>query len=110
MVGRPDKANGCGRGLDAVGKICASAGGHCRGHDLACRLYDGRHSGAELTNPDFQTYAKAFGVRSWRVTDAAGLRTALGEALAANAPCLVEVMTDITKEPSPFRFISPHRA
>jgi acetolactate synthase-1/2/3 large subunit len=73
------------------------------------RLYDGRHCGAELTNPDFQIYAKAFGVRSWRVTDAAGLRSALGEALAANAPCLIEVMTDITKEPSPFRFLAPHR-
>ncbi len=73
------------------------------------RLFDGRHSGAELTNPDFQAYAKAFGVRSWRVADAAGLRSALREALAANAPCLIEVMTDITKEPSPFRFISPNR-
>ncbi|WP_019015448.1 thiamine pyrophosphate-dependent enzyme [Elioraea tepidiphila] len=73
------------------------------------RLYDGRHCGAELTNPDFQTYAKAFGVRSWRVTDAAGLRSALGEALVTNAPCLIEVMTDITKEPSPFRFLAPHR-
>lgn len=74
------------------------------------RLYDGRDCGAELTNPDFQTYARAFGVRSWRVTDAAGLRNALREALAANAPSLIEVMTDITKEPSPFRFIAPHRA
>ena len=73
------------------------------------RLFDGRHSGAELTNPDFQAYAKAFGVRSWRVTDAAALRGALREALAANAPCLVEVMSDINAEPSPFRFISPHR-
>jgi acetolactate synthase-1/2/3 large subunit len=73
------------------------------------RLYDGRHCGAELTNPDFQTYARAFGVRSWRVTDAAALRDALREALAANAPCLIEVMTDITKEPSPFRFLAPHR-
>jgi acetolactate synthase-1/2/3 large subunit len=74
------------------------------------RLYEGRHCGAELTNPDFQTYARAFGVRSWRVTDAAGLRSALREALEANAPSLIEVMTDITKEPSPFRFLSPHRA
>lgn len=73
------------------------------------RLYEGRHCGAELTNPDFQTYARAFGVPSWRVTDAAGLRSALGEALAANAPCLIEVMTDITREPSPFRFLAPHR-
>lgn len=73
------------------------------------RLYDGRHSGSEITNPDFQTYAKSFGVRSWRVEDAAGLRTALREALDANAPCLIEVITDITKEPSPFRFVAPNR-
>jgi acetolactate synthase-1/2/3 large subunit len=73
------------------------------------RLYDGRHCGAELTNPDVQAYARAFGVPSSLVTDAAGLRGALRQALAANAPCLVEVMTDITREPSPFRFLAPHR-
>jgi len=73
------------------------------------RMFDGRHSGSELTNPDFQTYAKAFGVPSWRVTDAIGLRGALREALAANAPCLIEVMTDITKEAAPWRFIAPTR-
>jgi len=74
------------------------------------RLFDGRHSGAELTNPDFQTFAKSFGVRSWRVRDGEGLRGAVREALAANAPCLIEVMTDITRETSPFSFISPTRS
>lgn len=74
------------------------------------RLYEGRHAGAEVTNPDFQLYAKAFGVRSWRVDDADGLRKALREALAAEAPCLIEVMTDITREPSPFAYVYPHRA
>jgi acetolactate synthase-1/2/3 large subunit len=74
------------------------------------RMFDGRHSGSELTNPDFQTYAKAFGVRSWRVTEAVGLRNAVKEALAANAPCLVEVMTDITAEAEPWRFIAPTRS
>lgn len=73
------------------------------------RMFDGRHSGSELTNPDFQTYAKAFGVPSWRVTDAVGLRGALKEALAANAPCLIEVMTDITRETAPWKFIAPTR-
>ncbi len=73
------------------------------------RLFDGRDCGAALTNPDFQTYAKAFGVRSWRVTDAAGLRAAVQEALAADAPCLIEVMTDITREFAPWEFISPTR-
>jgi acetolactate synthase-1/2/3 large subunit len=73
------------------------------------RMFDGRDSGSELTNPDFQTYAKAFGVRSWKVTDAIGLRGAVKEALAANAPCLIEVMTDITKEYAPWKFIAPTR-
>ena len=62
-----------------------------------------------LRNPDFQTYAKSFGVPSWRVTDADGLRGALSEALAANAPALIEVMTDITKESAPWEFIAPGR-
>lgn len=73
------------------------------------RLFEGRHAGAELTNPDFQAYARAFGVRSWRVADADGLRTALREAIAANAPCLIEVATDIGQESEPWRFISPMR-
>ena len=73
------------------------------------RMFDGRHSGSELTNPDFQTYARAFGVPSWRCTDAIGLRAALREALAANSPCLIEVMTDITKETAPWKFIAPTR-
>ena len=73
------------------------------------RLFDGRESGSALRNPDFQTYAKAFGVRSWQVRDAAGLRVALAEALAANAPCLIEVITDITKEYAPWEFIAPGR-
>ena len=59
--------------------------------------------------PDFQTYAKAFGVRSWRVTDADGLRAALTEALTENAPTLIEVMTDITKEASPWEQMFPGR-
>jgi acetolactate synthase I/II/III large subunit len=73
------------------------------------RLFQGRESGSALSNPDFQTYAKAFGVQSWRVSDAEGLRGALTEALAANAPTLIEVMTDISKEASPWEFIFPGR-
>ncbi len=74
------------------------------------RLYDGRPSGSELRNPDFQMFAKSFGVPSWRVTDAMGLKSALQEALAANAPALIEVMTDISKETAPWRFIAPGRS
>ena len=74
------------------------------------RLFQGRESGSSLRNPDFQTYARAFGVPSWRVTDAGGLRDALSEALKTNAPTLIEVMTDITQEYAPWEFIAPGRA
>ena len=73
------------------------------------RLFEGRDSGSRLRNPDFQMYAKSFGVPSWRVTDADGLRGALRQALAANAPALIEVMTDIKQEYQPWEFISPGR-
>jgi acetolactate synthase-1/2/3 large subunit len=74
------------------------------------RLFQGRESGSRLRNPDFQTYARAFGVPSWRVADADGLRRALREALNANAPALIEVVTDITQEYAPWEFIAPGRA
>jgi acetolactate synthase I/II/III large subunit len=73
------------------------------------RLFQGRESGSSLRNPDFQTYARAFGVPSWRVTDAGGLRDALSQALKANAPTLIEVVTDITQEYAPWEFIVPGR-
>ena len=73
------------------------------------RLFEGRDSGSKLRNPDFQMYAKSFGVPSWRVNDADGLRGALREALATNSPALIEVMTDITQEYAPWDFIAPGR-
>jgi acetolactate synthase-1/2/3 large subunit len=73
------------------------------------RLFQGRESGSSLRNPDFQTYARAFGVPAWRVTDAGGLRDALSQALKTNAPTLVEVVTDITQEYAPWEFIAPGR-
>ena len=73
------------------------------------RLFDGRHSGSVLTNPDFVAYGRAFGVGTWRVEDAAGLRGALAEALASNAPALIEVVSDITKDYPPSEFHQPKR-
>jgi acetolactate synthase-1/2/3 large subunit len=73
------------------------------------RLFEGRDSGSVLRNPDFQMYARSFGVPSWRATDADGLRRALKEALAGNAPALIEVVTDITQEYAPWEFIAPGR-
>jgi acetolactate synthase-1/2/3 large subunit len=73
------------------------------------RLYAGRTIGAELRNPDFQTFARSFGVAAWRTADADGLKSALAEALAGNAPALIEVTTDISKEASPWEIIAPGR-
>ena len=71
------------------------------------RIYEGRHSGAMLSNPDFQGYARAFGVPAWRVENADGLRGALTEALASDAPALIEIVSDIAKDYPPYRFHSP---
>ena len=73
------------------------------------RMFDGRHAGSVLTNPDFVAYGKAFGVGTWRVEDAAGLKRALAEAINSNAPALIEVVSDITKDYPPFEFHAPKR-
>ena len=71
------------------------------------RLYDGRHSGAVLSNPDFPAYARSFGARAWRVQTADQLRGALREALAADAPGMIEVVSDISKDYPPYEFHQP---
>jgi len=73
------------------------------------RFYEGRHSGAVLTNPDFVAYARSFGAAAWRVEDANGLRDALREAIAGNGPAVIEVVSDITKDYPPFEFHQPKR-
>ena len=45
----------------------------------------------DLANPDFYAFARSFGANAFRAADAAGLQTALHEALAARAPALVHV-------------------
>lgn len=74
------------------------------------KLFEGRDSGSALRNPDFQMFARSFGVPSWRVTDAKGLKMALTEALAVRSPALIEVITDIAKEVEPWRFLAPGRS
>ena len=74
------------------------------------RLFEGRDSGSRLRNPDFQCLCEELrrAVLAGRPTPA-GCAARCTEALAANAPALIEVMTDITKEPAPWEFISPNR-
>ena len=53
--------------------------------------FDGHILGTQLYNPDFVKLAEAYGVRGFRACDAGQLELALGEALAADAPGVIEV-------------------
>jgi acetolactate synthase-1/2/3 large subunit len=55
------------------------------------RRYQGRFLGVDLRNPDFGMFARAFGVRSWKVNTDAAFSAALHEAVACGEPALVEV-------------------
>ncbi len=55
------------------------------------RRYEGRYLGVDLRNPDFCLFARAFGVRSWRVDADAAFERALREAVALGEPALIEV-------------------
>jgi acetolactate synthase-1/2/3 large subunit len=56
------------------------------------RRYEGRFLGVDLVNPDFQLFARAFGVPSWRVDSDAAFAGALRQALERDEPALIEVM------------------
>ena len=55
------------------------------------RRYEKRFIAVDLQNPDFGLLAQSFGVRYWRADSDAAVETALREALAAEAPAVVEV-------------------
>ena len=62
--------------------------------------FNGRTVGAELHNPDFVKLAEAYGARGVRAEGAERLELSLREALATNAPTLIEVPVGML--PSPF--------
>ena len=62
--------------------------------------YGERYIGTDLLNPDFVKLAESFGAIGIR-TDPDGLGSALQQALAANAPVLLEVEVPIMQVPSP---------
>ena len=68
-----------------------------------------RINGALLDNPDFMLLARAFGVEGHRVASPDELRPVLRQAIAANAPVLIEVMVPQDSEVSPWAFIHPRR-
>lgn len=65
----------------------------------------GRTFGVELTNPDFQLLAQAFGVRAARTDSPEGLAQALAAARAAGGPTLIEVQ--VGEMPSPWPLVLP---
>lgn len=67
--------------------------------------FDGHVIGADLTNPDFVRLAESFGIEARRVASSDELRPALGDALAAGAPRLIEVRLEPGSEASPWPFI-----
>ncbi|MDC0739540.1 thiamine pyrophosphate-dependent enzyme, partial [Cognatishimia sp. SS12] len=70
-------------------------------------VYGNRLMGADLENPDFVAMAESFGVKGIKATDPSELKEALEEALAANAPVLIEVPVERGSDGSPWPFIHP---
>lgn len=68
-------------------------------------IYDGRRIGSDLPGVDYVAMAAAQGVAGWRVDGAASLKPVLEQAIAADAPALIEVMVDPTTEVSPWPHI-----
>jgi acetolactate synthase-1/2/3 large subunit len=73
------------------------------------RLFEGRHAGSDLTNPDFVRFAESFGVPAFAVDRDAEFSGALAAAMEVNGPALVHVRTRLIDEVSPWRFIAPGR-
>ena len=58
------------------------------------REYPGRVIGTALTNPDFAAYAASFGLHAARVERTDEFEPALEQALAADGPALLHLLTD----------------
>lgn len=69
---------------------------------IQAQHYGNRLIACDLHNPDFARLAETFGMRSARVTDAAGLERAVGDAIAAREPALVQVKCGEMPSPWPF--------
>jgi acetolactate synthase-1/2/3 large subunit len=71
------------------------------------QVYQGRYIGSDLTNPDFVRLAESFGIRAQCVASPDALKRALADALARDAPALIEVPVEKGSETSPWPFIHP---
>lgn len=69
---------------------------NCWGSEKAYQKYffNGRFIGADLTNPRFDRFAELFGARGYYVDRAGDIGNAIGEALKANVPAIIEIPVD----------------
>ncbi len=71
------------------------------------QVYGNRLIGSDLVNPDFVALALSFGVLGKRASSPAELEVALTEALAADAPVVIEVPVPTGSDTSPWPFYHP---
>jgi acetolactate synthase I/II/III large subunit len=115
-VGNPDRAvvsitgdGGFGYGLSelataahegiAVVVVVFSDGAYGNVQRMHKAQFDGVTLGTELTNPDWVALARAFGIHGETVHGADQLETALGRAIDADRPALIEVPMAPTPDP-----------
>ena len=69
--------------------------------------YDGRVIAADMSagNPDYVKLAESFAIAGYRVTSPAELKPVLERAINDNAPALIDVVTPVGSEVSPWKFI-----
>ena len=69
---------------------------NCWGSEKAYQKYffNGRYIGADLTNPRFDKFAELFGARGFYVERAGDIGNAVGEALKAGVPSIIEIPVD----------------
>lgn len=67
-------------------------GGYGNVRRMQVHKYDGHKIGTDLQNPDMVKMAEAFGVAGYRADNPDAFRSVLSEALASDAPALIEVV------------------
>ena len=69
--------------------------------------YDGRVIAADMSagNPDYVKLAESFAIAGYRVASPAELKPVLERAIDDNAPALIDVVTPVGSEVSPWKFI-----
>lgn len=106
MFGIQELATAVQHGINVVAVVFNnSAYGNVRRDQQT--VYENRLLGADLENPDFVGLAQSFGVQAYKATMPQELKTALTEALAANAPVVIEVPVERGSDTSPWPFVHP---